>query len=128
MLPKSGPNRTSSRYVGQALKAEVGRDDTSREPSMSSNIAMQCVSRRKIFSLVAGAAAVGLAVPATMLTASDAEAQTTGMIRRQERREGRHERRDDRREARQGRRDTRRGTTTTGSSAPAAGSSTTAPK
>jgi hypothetical protein len=61
MLPKSGPNRTSSRYVGQALKAEAGRDDTSREPSISSNIAMQCVSRRKIFSLVGGAAAVGLA-------------------------------------------------------------------
>ena len=39
----------------------------------------------------------GLAVPATMLTVSDAEAQTRGMQRREEQRGGRQERRTKRR-------------------------------
>jgi hypothetical protein len=43
-----------------------------------------------------------------MLMVPDAEAQTAGMERRQDRREGRRERREDRRDARQVRREGRR--------------------
>jgi hypothetical protein len=92
---------------------------------MSNDSTMQCFSRRKVFSLVGIAATVCLAIPATMLTAADAEAQTTGMDRRQDRRVGRRERRDDRRQARHNRRDERRGTTTGSSSTTG---STAAPK
>ena len=49
-----------------------------------------------------------LAVPATVLIASDAEAQTSGMERRGERRTGRHERRGERRTGRTERREERR--------------------
>jgi hypothetical protein len=74
------------------------------------------ISRRTALSLL-GVAALGQALPATLLTASDAEAQTVGMDRRQDRRTGRRDRRDARRTGRQERRDVRRGTTpaTTGS-------------
>ena len=80
------------------------------------------ISRRTALSLM-GVAALGLALPATLLTATDAEAQTVGMDRRQDRRTGRRDRRDARRTGRQDRRDVRRGntpatttpTTTTGS-------------
>ena len=58
------------------------------------------ISRRTIFSLMSGA--LGLALPATVLTVSDAEAQTPGMERREERREDRQERREDRRDERSG--------------------------
>ena len=68
------------------------------------------ISRRTALSLM-GVAALGLALPATLLTATDAEAQTAGMERRQDRRTGRHDRRDARRTGRQERRDVRRGTT-----------------
>ena len=51
---------------------------------------------------------MGVAVPTTVLTVSDAEAQTAGMVRRQARREGRRERRQTRREGRRERRETRR--------------------
>jgi len=94
------------------------------------------ISRRGAFSLLGLAAALGFGVPATMLTMSDAEAQTqptapapsapapsapapsastpsapatSGMNRRQARRAGRHERREARRHARQMRREARRG-------------------
>jgi hypothetical protein len=50
-----------------------------------------------VCSLLGLTAALGFAVPATVLTVSDTEAQTTGMERRHERRAGRHERRDERR-------------------------------
>jgi hypothetical protein len=53
------------------------------------------------------AAALGFAVPATVLTTSDAEAQTAGMERREGRRTGREERRQGRRNARQTRREAR---------------------
>ena len=43
------------------------------------------ISRRTALSLM-GVAALGLALPATLLTATDAEAQTVGMDRRQDRR------------------------------------------
>jgi hypothetical protein len=66
------------------------------------------VSRRRAFSLLGLSAALGFAVPITMLTASDAEAQTVGMERRHERRTGRHERRTERRTGRHERREERR--------------------
>ena len=50
------------------------------------------------------------------LTGSDAEAQTVGMERRQERRAGRHERRDERRTGRTERREERRTGTAAGTS------------
>jgi hypothetical protein len=92
----------------------------------------QLISRRGAFSLLGLAVAAGFAVPTTMLTTSDAEAQaqpspaapvpaapapttatpaapaTPGMTRRQARRAGRHERREARRSARQMRREARR--------------------
>ena len=72
------------------------------------------ISRRDAFSLLGLVAALGFALPAEVLTASDAEAQaqttapapatapapsggTRGMQRRQARRTGRHERRETRR-------------------------------
>jgi Ni/Co efflux regulator RcnB len=65
---------------------------------MSAIINSEMISRRKALSLMGLAAAFGLAAAPTVLTASDAEAQTAGMERRQERRTGRHERREERRE------------------------------
>ena len=67
------------------------------------------LSRRKAFSLLGLSAALSLAVPATMLTVSDARAQTAGMERRDDRRQGRQDRRHTRQEGRHERRDTRRG-------------------
>ena len=68
----------------------------------------EVISRRRALSLVGFAAALGLAAPAAVLTASDAEAQTSGMERRGERRTGRHERRQGRRTGRTERREERR--------------------
>jgi hypothetical protein len=86
---------------------------------MAEKIKSELISRRTAFSLLGVTAALGFAVPTTVLTVSDAEAQTSGMERRGERCAGRHERRDTRREGRHERRDTRRGggaeTTGTGS-------------
>ena len=92
---------------------------------MSEKIKVEMISRREAFSLLGLAAALGFAVPITLLTGSDAEAQEptaapaptggmTGMQRRQERRAGRHERRTERRTGRHERRTERRG----GSTAP----------
>src|SRR6476660_4753198 len=82
---------------------------------MSAIIKSEMISRRKALSLMGLAAAFGLAAAPTVLTVSDAEAQTAGMERRQERRSARHERRQVRRTARTERRQVRRtGTTTTG--------------
>ena len=100
---------------------------------MSAIIKSETISRRKALSLMGLAAAFGLAAAPTVLTVSDAEAQTAaaptapapaataptaGMERRQQRRASRHERRQDRRTARHERRQERRtGTdTTTGTS------------
>ena len=55
------------------------------------------ISRRGAFSLLGLAAALSLAVPATVLTGTNADAQTPGMERRDERRTDRSERRDERR-------------------------------
>jgi hypothetical protein len=82
------------------------------------------ISRRGAFSLLGLAAAFGFAVPTTVLTPSDAEAQvqptapapstptpsapaSSGMERRQERRTGRTERRAERRTGRTKRREAR---------------------
>jgi len=76
------------------------------------------ISRRTVLSLT------GVALPATILALSAAEAQTPGMERREERREEREERREDRREDREERRDVRSGVVepaTTGSTAPQSG-------
>jgi hypothetical protein len=81
---------------------------------MTAIIKSEAISRRSALSLMGLAAAFGFAAPA-LLTVSDAEAQTAGMERRQERRTGRHVRREDRRTGRHVRREERRtGTTTTG--------------
>ena len=84
---------------------------------MAEIIHPEVISRRKALSLVGLAAALGLAAPAAILTASDAEAQTVGMERRGERRTGRQERRTSRRTGRTTRREERR---TGGAAAPAA--------
>ena len=81
---------------------------------MSAIIKSEMISRRKALSLMGLAAAFGLAAAPAVLTVSDAEAQTVGMERRQERRAGRHERREARRAARHERREVRRTGTTTG--------------
>jgi len=64
-----------------------------REIVMGENI-----TRREAFSCLGIAAALlGVAAPTTVLTVSDAEAETAGMERRQGRRTGRQERRQSRR-------------------------------
>ena len=98
---------------------------------MSAIIKSETISRRKALSLMGLAAAFGLAAGPTVLTVSDAEAQTpaaptttaptataptAGMGRRQERRAARHERRQERRTGRHERREVRRTGTTTGTS------------
>jgi hypothetical protein len=65
------------------------------------------ISRRKLLSSLGLATAIA-AIPTTLLMVPDAEAQTAGMERRQDRREGRRERRENRRDARQVRREGRR--------------------
>ena len=52
---------------------------------------------------------MSLVVPGTVMTATDADAQTLGMERRQDRRAGRHERRTERRTERHERRTERHG-------------------
>ena len=96
---------------------------------MSAIIKSEMISRRKALSLMGLAAAFGLAAAPTVLTVSDAEAQTAaaptaapptaaaptaGMERRQERRSARHERRQERRTGRHERREVRRTGATTG--------------
>ena len=81
---------------------------------MTKIIISEKISRRRMFSLLGAAAALGFATPTVMLV-SDAEAQTTGMQRRQDRRTGRHDRLEDRRTGRHDRRTERR----TGSTTPA---------
>jgi hypothetical protein len=55
------------------------------------------MTRRGAFSLLGLAAALGVAVPTTVLTVSDAEAETAGMENRQGRRQGRQQNRQSRR-------------------------------
>ena len=83
---------------------------------MSAATKSEAISRRKALSLVGFAVAFGFAAAPAVLAVSDAEAQTLGMDRRQDRRQGRHQRRDDRRTGRTERREDRR----TGGTTPAA--------
>jgi len=89
-----------------------------REVDVNAIVKAEIISRRKALSLMGLAAAFGFAAAPTVLTVSDAEAQTVGMQRRQERRAGRHERRDERRTGRTERREERR-TGTAAGTAPA---------
>ena len=75
---------------------------------MSEIIKSEAISRRRALSLFGKVAAFAVAASTTALTVSDAEAQTIGMERRQERRAGRHERREERRAGRHERREERR--------------------
>lgn len=75
---------------------------------MNKTIGSEVISRRKALSLVGLAAMFGLAASATVVTVSDAEAQTVGMERRHERRVDRRERRVVRRVVRHERRAVRR--------------------
>ena len=59
---------------------------------MSRKIAPEMISRRGAFSLFGLGAALGLTVP-TLLTMSEAEAQTAGVERREDRRANRQDRR-----------------------------------
>ena len=69
---------------------------------------LDVLSRRQAFSFLGITAALSVAVPATVLTVSGANAQTPGMERREDRREERQERREDRRDDREERREDRR--------------------
>ena len=75
---------------------------------MSEIIKSEGISRRSALSLFGKVAAFAVAASTAALTVSDAEAQTVGMERRQERRAGRHERREERRAGRHERREERR--------------------
>ncbi len=75
---------------------------------MGESIKSEALSRRKALSLFGKGAAFGIAAFSMELTASDANAQTVGMERRQERRTCRHERREGRRTGRHERREERR--------------------
>jgi hypothetical protein len=68
---------------------------------------LEMISRRRMFSVLGAAAALAVGLP--ILTPLDAEAQTIGMERRQNRRMNRVERRYDRRAHRYDRRMYRRG-------------------
>lgn len=72
---------------------------------MSVEIQSGLISRRTAFSLIS--AALGVALPANILAVSEAEAQTPGMERREDRRDDRLDRREERRDDRQDRRDER---------------------
>jgi len=76
------------------------------EPPMT--IERELISRRKAFFLFGLTAAFTLAAPVTLSVLSDAEAQTAGMERRDDRREGRQDRRHARQKGRHDRRDARR--------------------
>jgi hypothetical protein len=87
------------------FKVAQGAGKSRQEKSnMSETLDVNMTSRRQALSLFGVAAAL---IPAMALSASNAEAQTPGMERREERRDERQERREDRRENRQERRDDR---------------------
>jgi hypothetical protein len=75
---------------------------------MSEKIGTEMISRRRAFWILGLGAALGLGMPAAVLTASDAEAETAGMDRRQDRRTHRRDRRTARRANRHDRRENRR--------------------
>ena len=88
--------------------------------SMNEKIEARMISRRSAFWIFGGVA-LGVGIPAAVLPASDAEADTPGTERRRERRTNRHARRHERRTDRQDRRQEGR-TGTIGRGAPGTGS------
>jgi hypothetical protein len=80
---------------------------TNPEVVMSEKIKLEMISRRGAFSLLGLAAVASRAVPAAMLMATDADAQTQGMERRDERRGDRQERRTERRSKKKKKKPTR---------------------
>ena len=72
---------------------------------MTKEIQSGLISRRTAFSLII--TTLGVALPATILALSEAEAQTPGMERREDRRDNRQDRREERRDDRQDRREDR---------------------
>jgi hypothetical protein len=56
-----------------------------RSLNMIEKLEAEMISRRRAFWILGVGAALGVGMPAAMLTASDAEAQTVGMERRQAR-------------------------------------------
>src|ERR1700722_6990841 len=124
-LMLAGPPLLMWNNVGTlALGALAEGSSSQGRFDMSAIIKSEIISRRKALSLMGLAAAFGLAAAPTVLTVSDAEAQTAaaptaaapiaGMGRRQARRMARTERRQMRRTARTERRQVRRTGTTTG--------------
>src|SRR6266436_1469891 len=94
----AGPPLLMWNNVGTlALGALADGSSSQGRFDMSAIIKSEMISRRKALSLMGLAAAFGLAAAPTVLTVSDAEAQTAGMERRQGRRSARHERRQVRR-------------------------------
>jgi len=60
---------------------------SNRAPAKTNNtLELEALSRRQAFSLLGITAALSVALPATVLTVSDANAQTPGMERREDRR------------------------------------------
>src|SRR6476620_8432950 len=115
-IPLSGPRLLMWINAGTPCRVR-GRSSSQRRFDMSAIIKSEMISRRKALSLMGLSAAFGLAAAPTVLTVSDAEAQTAGMERRQGRRAARHERREVRRAGRHERREVRRTGTTTGTAA-----------
>ena len=131
-LMVAGPPLLMWNNVGTLALGALAEGSSSRGRfDMSAIIKSEMISRRKALSLMGLAAAFGLAAAPTVLTVSDAEAQTAaaptaaaptaGMQRRaarherrHERRAARHERRQERRTARHERRQERRTGTATG--------------
>ena len=74
---------------------------------MSDVIKSEAISRRKALALLGLATVFGFTA-SSVVSVSEAEAQTVGMERRQDRRGGRQDRRQDRRTGRQDRRQNRR--------------------
>lgn len=110
------PKHNIPQAIGLLILSEAG------SLSMSKKIETVVISRRRAFWILGAGMALGVGTPAAVLTASDAEAQTTGMERRQDRREDRRDRRQDRRTDRQDRRQERRtGVPATGSPASTTG-------
>ena len=100
-LPACGPTRASTGLVSfgehESPSLEVGMNEIAKPEAMS---------RRKALALVGLGAVLGLA--ASSVAVSEAEAQTVGMERRQDRRTNRQDRRQDRRTGRVERREERR--------------------
>ena len=90
-------------YVLSSVPEDRRRVSQLLETGMTRKITSEMVSRRGAFSLFGLGAALGLTVP-TVLTMSEAGAQTAGMERREDRRANRQDRREDRRANRQDRR------------------------